>query len=70
MARFHTASGEIRAIHLRLNVQGELIGLATRLVFLIGYMGAIIFVVRRAIDGTATVGNAVLTAVLAGQVLG
>ncbi len=70
LARFHAANREIRAIHLRLNFQGEAIGLATRLVFLIGYMGAIGFVIRRAVAGTATVGDAVLTAVLAGQVLG
>ncbi|MEZ4634735.1 MAG: ABC transporter ATP-binding protein [Caldilineaceae bacterium] len=70
LARFHAASQEIRSIHLRLNIQGELIGLATRLVFLVGYMGAIIFVIRRAVDGAASVGDAVLTAVLAGQVLG
>jgi ATP-binding cassette subfamily B protein len=70
LARFHAANQQIRTIHLRLNLQGEAIGLATRLVFLLGYMGAIGFVIRRAVDGTATVGDAVLTAVLAGQVLG
>lgn len=70
LARFHAANREIQRIHLWLNVRGELIGLATRLVFLVGYLGAIIFVIRRAVDGTASVGDAVLTAVLAGQVLG
>lgn len=70
LTRFHAANREIRAIHLWLNVRGELIGLATRLVFLVGYLGAIIFVIRRAVEGTASVGDAVLTAVLAGQVLG
>ena len=70
LARFHAANREIRTIHLWLNVRGELIGLATRVVFLIGYLGAIIFVIRRAVAGTASVGDAVLTAVLAGQVLG
>lgn len=70
LARFHAANQEIRTIHLRLNLQGEAIGLATRLVFLIGYLGAIGFVLQRTVAGTATVGDAVLTAVLAGQVLG
>jgi len=70
LARFHDANREIRAIHLRLNIQGEAIGLATRLVFLVGYLGAIGFVIQRVVAGMATVGDAVLTAVLAGQVLG
>ncbi len=69
LARFHEAQGEIRRIHGRVNLQGESIGLATRLVFLIGYFGAIVFVVDRAVAGRATIGDAVLTAVLAGQVL-
>ncbi len=70
MARFHAAYREIRGIHWRVNLQGEAIGLATRLIFLVGYFGAIVFVADRAVDGRATVGDAVLTAVLAGQVLG
>lgn len=70
LARFHAAMWEVRTIHVRLNMQGELIGLATRLVFLVGYMGAIGFVIWRAVHELATVGDAVLTAVLAGQVLG
>lgn len=70
LARFHASYGEIRGIHWRVNLRGEAIGLATRLIFLIGYFGAIVFVVTRAVDARATVGDAVLTAVLAGQVLG
>jgi len=70
LARFHAAHREVRTIHHRLNVQGELMGLATRLVFLIGYFGAIVFVINRAVAGLASVGDTVLTAVLAGQVLG
>ncbi len=70
MARFHATHREIQGIHRRVNVRAAIIGLATRMVFLIGYVGAIVFVVDRAIDGQASVGDAVLTAVLAGQVLG
>lgn len=70
LARFHAAHREVRAIHHRLNVRGELIGLAARLLFLIGYFGAIVFVINRAVAGLASIGDTVLTAVLAGQVLG
>jgi ATP-binding cassette, subfamily B, bacterial len=69
-ARFHETHREIRGIHQRVNLRGEIIGLATRLVFLIGYFGAIVFVVERAVDGRASIGDAVLTVVLAGQVFG
>jgi ATP-binding cassette subfamily B protein len=69
-ARFVEAHREIRGIHWRVNVRGEIIGLATRLVFLIGYFAAIVFVVDRTVDGRASIGDAVLTAVVAGQVLG
>lgn len=70
LQQFQVASREVRDIHVRLNVRGELIGLATRLVFLVGYFGAIVFVIQRAVAGQASVGDTVLTAVLAGQVLG
>jgi ATP-binding cassette subfamily B protein len=53
-----------------MQVRAGLIGLAARLLFLIGYAGAIVFVVAQAVRGRATVGDAALTAVLAGQVLG
>ena len=70
LTRFQAAHREIQRIHLQLNLRGELIGLATRLAFLVGYLGAIVFVTRRAMTGMASAGDAVLTAVLAGQVLG
>lgn len=70
LQQFQTASQEVRDIHVRLNVRGELIGLAARLVFLVGYFGAIVFVLGRAVARQASVGDTVLTAVLAGQVLG
>jgi ATP-binding cassette subfamily B protein len=70
LARFHQAHREIRGIHQRVAIRGEAIGLATRLVFLVGYVGAIVFVAMRAVGGQATIGDAVLTAVLASQVFG
>lgn len=68
--RFHEAHKEIQAIHRRVQVQAAVIGVGSRLVFLLGYFGAIGFVATRAIDGQASIGDAVLTAILAGQVLG
>ena len=70
LARFHQANGEIRGIHRRVNLRGEAIGLAARLVFVVGYVGAIVWVVEQAMRGQASIGDTVLTAVLAGQVLG
>jgi ATP-binding cassette subfamily B protein len=70
LTRFHAAHADIRAIHWRINLSGQLISLATRLVFLVGYVGAIVFVVDRAIAGQATLGDTVLTTVVAGQVFG
>jgi ATP-binding cassette subfamily B protein len=69
LRRFSVAQREMQQIRRKVGIQGALIGLAGRLVFLLGYFGAIVFVVRRAIAGDASVGDAVLTAVLAGQVL-
>jgi ATP-binding cassette, subfamily B, bacterial len=70
LARFHATHAEIRHIHHTMQVRAGAIGLVARLVFLVGYVGAIAFVVARAVGGQATVGDAALTAVLAGQVLG
>jgi ATP-binding cassette subfamily B protein len=70
LGRFHAHHREIRAIHRGLQVQGQLIGLAAQIVFLVGYFGSIVFVVDRAVRGQASVGDVLLTAVLAGQVLG
>src|SRR5579875_484871 len=70
LRRFFLAQREMQSIRRRVGIHGGLIGVAARLVFLIGYFGAIVFVVRRAIAGQAPIGDAVLTAVLAGQVLG
>ncbi|HZC25603.1 MAG TPA: ABC transporter ATP-binding protein [Actinopolymorphaceae bacterium] len=70
LRRFHAAHREIRRTHLRLQLRGSGIGFAARLVFLVGYFGAIVFVVDEAVKGRATAGDVLLTAVLAGQVLG
>jgi len=70
LSRFDRTHAGIAAIRLRVHGHAAALGAASRLVFLIGYVGAIVFVTRRAVDGSATIGDAVLTAVLAGQVLG
>jgi ATP-binding cassette, subfamily B, bacterial len=70
LARFHREHRQVRAIHHRLQIRGQAIGLGARLVFLVGYLAAITFVVYRAAHGAASVGDVLLTAVLAGQVLG
>lgn len=70
LRRFHSEHRTIRGIHVRLHARGEAIGFAARLVFLVGYFGSIAFAVSLAVDGEASVGDVLLTAVLAGQVLG
>ena len=69
-ARFHAAHHEVQGIYHRLHMRAAAIGLATRLVFLLSYFGAVVFVVGLAINGQASLGDAALTAVLCGQVLG
>ncbi|WP_051114279.1 ABC transporter ATP-binding protein [Actinopolymorpha alba] len=70
LARFHASHREIRTIHHRIQLRAAYIGLAAQLGFLVGYAGALWFVVDLAADGRASLGEAALTAVLAGQVLG
>lgn len=69
-ARFHAEHRAIRRIHHHLQLRAAGVGLAARLIFVAGYLGAIAFTLRLAVAGQATVGDAALTAVLAGQVLG
>jgi ATP-binding cassette subfamily B protein len=69
LRRFRAAHHEIRRTHLRVQARGLTLGFAVRLMFLVGYFGAILFVVDLAVRGRASVGDVVLTAVLAGQVL-
>lgn len=68
--RFHAAHREIRAINHRLQTRAAYLGLGAQIIFLLGYFGAILFVANLAINGHATVGDTVLIAVLAGQILG
>jgi ATP-binding cassette, subfamily B, bacterial len=69
LRRFAAEQGEIRQIHVRLNVRAQWARLAGRTVFLIGYLGAIVLVVHLATVGAASLGEVAMTAVLAGQVL-
>lgn len=69
LARFHHTHRRIQRIHREVNLVGQSLALLGRVSFVIGYFGAISFTVILAIDGRATIGDAGLTAVLAGQVL-
>ncbi|MGH3170081.1 MAG: ABC transporter ATP-binding protein [Trebonia sp.] len=68
-SRFDAEQRQVRRIHHRLQLRAAVIGVVSRCFFVIGYVGAIALVVRLAAEGRATVGDAVLTATLAGQVL-
>lgn len=68
--RFHTASQNVRRTFLRVQVIGRLVGLGAQIIFILGYFGAIIFIVNGAVRGQASAGEVILTAVVAGQVLG
>ncbi len=70
LTRFHDAHEEVRRAQRRLYVEGEFVALAARAFFLAGYLGAIVFAAREAAAGRVTAGDVLLTAVLAGQVLG
>ncbi|TCC49023.1 ABC transporter ATP-binding protein [Kribbella capetownensis] len=69
-SRFQQAHHQIRRFDGRAQIQAAGWSLAGRLVFIAGYVGSIAFVVRQVTIGDATVGEAALIAVLAGQVLG
>jgi ATP-binding cassette subfamily B protein len=70
ISRFHSEQRLIRRIHHRMWLRAAGIGIGARMIFLVGYFLAIGWTVRLAVEGSASVGDAVLTAVLAGQVLG
>ncbi|WP_152361157.1 ABC transporter ATP-binding protein [Microlunatus speluncae] len=70
LARFAAEQRTVRRIHHRLQLRAAVIGIGCRAAFLVGYVGAVVLVVVLAASGRASVGDAVLTAVLAGQVLG
>ncbi|HEX4212613.1 MAG TPA: ABC transporter ATP-binding protein [Candidatus Dormibacteraeota bacterium] len=67
--RFHRAHAQVRETHVGVGIRGGAIGLAADLVFILGYLGAIVLAVARVRSGQAGVGDVALTAVLAGQVL-
>ena len=69
VGRFAAEHRAIRDIHVRLAVRGQSVRLVGRVVFLVGYLGAIGLVVRLAARGTVSVGDLAMTAVLAGQAL-
>ena len=64
LTRFGRTHHQMRTLGLRVHLQASAISIASRLVYLAGYVAAIVFVVDRAVAGQATIGDAVLTAVL------
>lgn len=70
LARFHHARDQVRRIYVRLAWRNGLLGLAAQLVFVAGYLGAVGVSVALVGRHQVGVGAVVLTAVLAGQVLG
>ena len=69
VARFEAARDRVRAAHVRLQLRGQLVGVAARLVFVLGYVAAILLAVRRTVTGDGSIGDVAMTATLAGQVL-
>ncbi|RZT19731.1 ATP-binding cassette subfamily B protein [Kribbella sp. VKM Ac-2569] len=70
LRRFQQAHHQIRRFNGQAQLQAAGWSLAGRLVFIAGYVASIAFVVRQVTIGEATIGEAALIAVLAGQVLG
>jgi ATP-binding cassette subfamily B protein len=70
LRRFHRARDQVRRIYVRLAWRNGLLGLGAQLVFVAGYIGAISISVVLVDRHRVGVGAVVLTAVLAGQVLG
>jgi len=69
LAGYTAAADESLTIQLRHIVQGQLIGVGSRLFFCLGYLGALVLVVHRVLTGAAPLGSLVTTAVLGGQLL-
>jgi ATP-binding cassette, subfamily B, bacterial len=70
LARFHDAHRERRSITVRFQARAGAWALLGQLAFLVGYFGSIVFVAAGAASGRFGSGDVLLTAVLAGQVLG
>lgn len=68
-ARFHRTHLQIQRIHRHVNLIGQSLALLGRAIFIVGYFAAITYTVILAVHGHATIGDAGLTAVLAGQIL-
>ena len=69
LGRFRAEHEQIRAIHVRLSIRGQVFRMIGRVVFLAGYLGAIVLVTYLATRGQLSVGAVAMTAVLSGQVL-
>ena len=69
LGRFAAEHEVIRNIHVRLSVRGQAFRMIGRVVFLAGYLGAIVLVTYLAAQGELSIGAVAMTAVLAGQVL-
>ncbi len=69
LGRFRTEHQLIRDIHVRLSVRGQAFRMIGRVVFLAGYLGAIVLVTYLAARRELSIGAVSMTAVLAGQVL-
>ncbi|MGH9177523.1 MAG: ABC transporter ATP-binding protein [Acidimicrobiales bacterium] len=70
LARHHAAGRDISRDERDHRLKGALLVTAGRLIFALGYAGAIIVVAARVAGGDASVGDLVLTLALAGQVMG
>ncbi|GAA1579042.1 ABC transporter ATP-binding protein [Kribbella hippodromi] len=70
LSRFHQAHYQIRRLNGQAQLHVAALSLAGRLVFIAAYVASIALVVRLVADGEASIGEAALIAVLAGQVLG
>ena len=70
LARFHAAHRDRRSIIVRFQARAGAWALLGRLAFLVGYFGSVVFVAVGAASGRLSTGDVLLTAVLAGQVLG
>jgi ATP-binding cassette subfamily B protein len=66
-SRLRTARAEIRTTLFRADLKGVLVSSAGYLVFALGYVGALLVVVRGAVRGTQTPGDVVLAVALAAQ---
>lgn len=70
LSRFHQAHRQIRHVHGQAQLRAAGLSLAGRLAFIAAHVASIAVVVRQVTRGEATIGEAALIAVLAGQVLG